>query len=491
MKLILKFLILAGAIGLVVLTEKNNWLKTNFVDEQDNFVVAKNLIEGNKLYTNYFSHHQPGAYLLSGLIQKITKPNTIQSLVKQHRQVITLWSIGWIVYIVYRFGFQMIWPMTTLELIKNIYLGNMFLAESLIMAPMVYLVLIFLQNKKIKTTEIFFIGMITMVVAMTLAPTWPVLAIITLGWWIRWKKEIEKIAVMAIGGILVFGVMMNFVDLRGYIENAVMINQKYYIQIAGGGNPVWSLLKATTTPVLYLFNGVNRPEMAMVKIMILVLIVETINLVRQKKFKQVLWVWGILTLTNLRNFELEKTYYDGFHLLIWVGLIVTIPYLIQNTKWRICGLIPIIVLLFINKNEFFKVPNYENEFEVYYSRIFNMSEAIRTIKNENSRLLAMPDEVLGYWQAGIKPAGRFIFFYKWMTEVPELKKEQLLIFASNPEYLIMKDDQGLGIGNEVKSKYQQFSYRGGESEFFVNKEAWKTYSTEKINKLRYYGLEAI
>ena len=55
----------------------------------------------------------------------------------------------------------------------------------------------------------------------------------------------------------------------------------------------------------------------------------------------------------------------------------------------------------------------------------------------------------------------------------------------------MKDDQGLGIGNEVKSKYQQFSYRGGESEFFVNKEAWKTYSTEKINKLRYYGLEAI
>jgi len=106
-------------------------------------------------------------------------------------------------------------------------------------------------------------------------------------------------------------------------------------------------------------------------------------------------------------------------------------------------------------------------------------------------LLSMPDEVLPFWQARIKPAGEFIFFYEWMTSVEQFRERQLAGIRSEPEYLIVKDYQGLEQG-ENPVKYQNFRYReGGKSEFFIRKDLFDNFSDEKINKLKYYGLEAI
>lgn len=211
-----------------------------------------------------------------------------------------------------------------------------------------------------------------------------------------------------------------------------------------------------------------------------------------KKYRLVVWIWLLLALANLRNFEFEKLFYDGFHLLIWVGLVVTIPhFLINKEKWK-WGLIPIIWLLILGRNLAMTNPNFEQDFEIYYSRIFNMSEAIKSTKEEGDRLLAMPDEVLGYWQAKIKPAGRFIFFYKWMSEVPELKEEQLSNFASKPEYMIIKGEEKLVIGKYL-GNYQTFMYRNSnkKSEFYIRKDVYENFDEEKIMRLNYYGLEAI
>jgi len=283
--------------------------------------------------------------------------------------------------------------------------------------------------------------------------------------------------------------IIGFIDIRGYFENAILINQKYYVQIAGGGNPMVSILKAVMTPFMYLFNGVNIPEMAVVKVMIVAIIGMTISLIYRKKYSQVGWIWVILTLANLRNFELAKTYYDGFHLIVWIGLVLAIPYLLAKKWWW--GMIPLFALVMINKSAFMYKSNYGDEFEIYYSRIYNMSEAIRTTKNDQDRLLSMPDVVLGYWQAGVKPAGRFIFFYKWMTGVSELKSEQMKNFDSKPEYLIIGNKEGLAIETYLKS-YKNFGYRGsGGSEFYVRDDLFKSFPKEKVERLKYYGLEAI
>jgi len=106
-------------------------------------------------------------------------------------------------------------------------------------------------------------------------------------------------------------------------------------------------------------------------------------------------------------------------------------------------------------------------------------------------LLSMPDEVLPFWQARIKPAGEFIFFYEWMTSVEQFRERQLADIGSEPEYLMIKDDQGLELSEKME-RYQNFRYReGGGSEFFIRKDVFDNFSEEKINKLKYYGLEAI
>ncbi|MDD2224926.1 MAG: hypothetical protein PHP97_02075 [Candidatus Shapirobacteria bacterium] len=485
-----KIIILFFCFFTIFLVQRQNLLKPIFVDEQDNFVVAKNLINGNKIYTNIFSHHQPGTYILSGIIQKITNPNTIEMLIQYHRQFIILWSILWIVFILCRFGFQMLGPMIAIELVKNIYLGSLFLAESLVFAPMIYLVLSFLENKFSKK-EAFFWGLIASIVGITLAPMWPVLALMILTFCWRYRKKTKNIELMIGGGVLILIITFCFINIKGYFENAILINQKYYIPFAGGDNLIRSIIKSITTPFLYLKDGLNSPESLLIKFFILIFFILIFFLFKEKKWQKIFWILLLLSLTNLRNFELQKIYYDGFHILIWVGLVMTTPFYWLKKKWWILGLLPVIFMISLNRETILNKSNTRQDFEIYYSRIFNMSEAIRTTKNNNDRLLTIPGEVLGYWQAEIKPAGRFIFFYKWMAGVEQLKNEELETFQTKPEYLIFGGDEGLSL-TEILKNYKNFSYRGSESsEFFIRNDIYKNFSKEKIDKLKYYGLEVI
>lgn len=491
MKKLFALIIFGVLMGTVVKIESHDWLRLNFVDEQDNFVIADNLIKGNKIYTNLFSHHQPGAYLASAIIQKTLKPNTILSLVKQHRQVIALWSMGWIWFLVWRFGPIMVAPLITLELIKKIYLGNMFLAESIVLGPMIYLTISFLKNEDMAKIGVFLVGGLLVGVGLTLAPMWPLLMVIGLGWIYRWRRDKSRVFLMIAGAILILALTVSFIDVRGYLENAIAINQKYYIPMVEGNNWGLSLFKAILTPFRYLLNGVYGLEVVIIKIMILALGVKIVDLIRKKDYRQIGRVVGILTLANLRDIELGKMYYEGFHLLIWVGLIMTIPLVGVGRGWKTISGLVVVGLVAIKGLAIINSPNYSQDFEIYYSRIYNMSEAIRATKADADRLLSMPDEVLPFWQAGIKPAGKYVFFYEWMGGVEQLRERQLADFRSGPEYLIVKDDQGLGLGEEIE-RYQNFRYREGEnSEFFIRKDVYDNFSEEKINKLKYYGLEAI
>lgn len=491
MRKIAAWIVFGLLIILLYRVDSHGWLRVNFVDEQDNFVVANNILEGNKVYTNIFSHHQPLTYVLSGLVQNVLEPNTIQSLVKQHRMTVTIWSTVWMFFLTWRFGWGMAGAVMLLELIKRVYLGNMFLAESLVVWPMVYLTAGFLKNEKLIKGEAFFIGILLAGVALSLAPMWPLVGVIGLGWITRWRDKTNKIVAMLIGGSLLTVAIFYFIDIGGYVRDAILINQKFYISVAGGDNLAVSFLKAIMTPFMYLTNGINLAEVLVVKILLLFLLGELIYLLIKRKFGLVAWIWIILALANLRNFELEKLYYDGFHLLIWIGLATTIPFLFLKKRGWVLSWGLLIVLMSQNRNLILKAPNYSEDFEIYYSRIFNMSEAIRLTKNNDDKLLAMPDEVLGYWQAEILPEGRFIFFYKWMSNVTELKKEQLANFEARPEYLIIKGREKLDIGKYLE-EYQNFRYRRGEnSEFYIRSDVYKSFDQKKIDKLNYYGLEEI
>jgi hypothetical protein len=56
---------------------------------------------------------------------------------------------------------------------------------------------------------------------------------------------------------------------------------------------------------------------------------------------------------------------------------------------------------------------------------------------------------------------------------------------------MIKSNEELPIDKFLEN-YQNFGYRGSEkSEFYIRSDVYKNFSKDKVDKLRYYGLEAI
>lgn len=467
------------------------WLRPNFVDEQDNFVLGNSVLEGEKLYQNIFSYHQPASYLVSALVQNTLKTNNILMLIKYHRFFVFGWSMGWWLLMILCFGGWIFGPMIILETVKIIYLGNLFLAESLVLLPIIFVGLWLIDNKNNNYGSAFLLGIITAFCGLTLAPLWPVLILVIVTFWWRWKDK--RIVAMIIGALFLIGLIASKVDILGYFENAIYINKNYYLSIASKIPLSKTLIFSFLTPFLYIINQNKMMEILIIKIMVgIFLIAELIY--GKKNWKGALQIYLILALLNLRNFELERTHYGGFHLMIWIGWLILISFwLIRkiNTKHlRLLILFPAIVLLMIINKQIREKNGLIDDFEIYYSRIFNMSQAIKVSATENDRLLSMPDEVLGYWKTGVKVAGKYLFFYKWMETVPGMRQEQINSFSSLPEYLILKSSEGLPV-EQYLTKYQRFSYRGEKMEFYIEKNKWKKMEEKVKEKVVYYGFEAI
>lgn len=467
------------------------WLRPNFVDEQDNFVLGNMVTEGQKLYHGTFSHHQPASYFLSSLVQKVLKPDNILMLVKYHRIFVYGWSMGWWLLIIMCFGGWVLIPMVILETIKIIYLGNLFLAESLVLLPMIFLGLWLIEEKKSSLGSALFLGMLTAFCGLTLAPIWPALTLIIVTFWLRWKDK--RIIAMITGAIMIIGVAALKIDISGYFNDAIYVNQKYYVAIASTLPWYKTIFCSVLTPILYLINQNKALEILILKIIIVMFLITESIYYRKDKAKTVL-AFGILLLLNLRNFELDKTHYDGFHLLIWVGWLITVTFWLVNKlkiKWLwLLTIFPIIGSIMTINEQIREKNNLADDFEIYYSRIFNISKAVEVSKSANDKLLSMPDEVLVYWKTETKTAGEYIFFYKWMEKVPIMRQKQLASFSSFPEYLVVKSFENLNVSNYL-TKYKNFTYRGKKSEFYIRKDKWENMDGRIKEQVSYYGFDVI
>jgi len=120
-----------------------------FVDEYDNIAVAHQMIKGKKLFSEVFHNRQIGPVYLSYAIQLITKPQTLYQLIAVHRLFIIAISFIFSILLLFRFGLLGLGFPILFEPIKYYFHGNLFLGESMIVYPIIYLVLLlFEKNKK-------------------------------------------------------------------------------------------------------------------------------------------------------------------------------------------------------------------------------------------------------------------------------------------------------------------------------------------------------
>jgi len=483
---------------------ENKIFEIHFVDEEENIILGSYILRGEKLYSDLFSQHQPLGYILSAAVQKVFQPQNIFMLIKRHREVVFLWSFMWSLLLVGRFGIPLLGFTFLFELTKFYLFGNMFLAESLVVYPLIFLSsLFFLSERKMGKFESFFIGVSVGISLLLLLPIWPLvlfLLVILLSFVI--KSSPKNILFLIAGCLIVVAFCLPFLSLRDYFYSTFYINLKYSVNDKAN-NPTFNLLNSFITPFLAFSSKLSAtPILYITRILSLILIIGLTFLIKKKKYLFSLLIIIILGLGNLRYIKPDVLYYGGFHRAPWYALLILLTSIVAYKifSWKkseyFKALVTIIVIYlifttgkFLSK-DLFRKRDAANDFYINYSRQFDYGEAVKIMKDSNEKLLVIPDEFLIYWQSGAPHASKYIFFYPWMMEVPGLYKEIENLFAVSPPVYFYCNCEGMKVKPLTKN-YLALRKFGSPTQLYVLPQKVEQLSQDKLSALKYYHFEFV
>lgn len=472
----------------------------HFVDEEDNFVLGHFLLQGQKLYSDLFSHHQPLGYLISAVFQLILNPQNIEMLVKRHREFMIIWSVLWSGVLIWRFKERVIAPIIIYEASKFFLLGSLFLSESLAVYPIIYLVLFLLEKRKPKNFEFFITGFLISLSAFLLAPAWPLLAVYFLFLiWIK-KLRIKEFIWLLVGGVIPLLISLPFVDIYYYFRNVFYINFKYYIPQSGEEKMPMSLIKAFLSPItaVILTSGMESSG-AIQKITAIFFFITIGMFIKLKQYKTLIVVLSILTLSNFRYFTPGKDYYAGFHLLIWYALFIFLsfyflPDLVKTFKNQILKNAVIVVIAvavitsLYSSKQLFRKNDMAHDYYVNYSEFYAYGEAIRAMRSPEDTLFVIPDQWLLYFQGDVKNNNKMVNFYGWMQLVWELNDPVVEKFKTDPPTFFFCDCEADKV-ESYSMDYTQMTRNGKKTNLWVINSKYNKLTNSQKDKLRFFDFQ--
>jgi hypothetical protein len=457
-------------------------------------VVAKYLLSGEKLYGGIFSHHQPLMYVLSMIVQKITDPNSIYLLIKRHRELVAVWSILWSLFLIKKFKLTAAGFVIIYEILKFVLLGNLFLAESLAVYPVIYLTFLVLKREKLKEIQQFFAAVCFSFTTLLLSSVWPLLVVLAVFIYIN-NKSILKLKYLLPGIILPFIFVLPFISISGYFNDTVWVNYKYYIPYSGN----MSLIDSFLSPFLLFFTKTSRGLAEFIQALVVVLAVYFV--INFKKNKGLfLFIFISLGLANMHYTQPGLAYFRGFHSLIWVALLILFAVFSLSAvseisrKYAIlsfvlfAGVIYFLIQTSVLEGLFIQ-RDVGNDFYINYSRQFDSGEAVRIMKNKKDSLFVVPDEMLIHWQAGdVKHFSRFTFFYDWMEKTDDFKDEVHTLFQQSPPTFFYCDCKDMDI-YELTQGYSRMKKHGEYTNLFVLPQKLEEITNKQKQDLIFLGYE--
>lgn len=471
----------------------------HFVDEDDNLVLAKYLLNGEKLYKDVFSHHQPLSYIFSAGVEKITQPNSLHSLITRHREAIIIWSFVWALLLISRFGLLMFFTVVTYELTKIYLLGNLFLSEAIVVYPLLYILAVaFIQRINRIKLDYFLVGICLALSLFLLSPIWPMLLI--LGLIISKKFDYKNIGLIILGFLIIVTVIIPFISIKDYVHNAFFINFNYYIPIVSKNSWTENPIKSIFTPILSLVMPIQGSKILIViQTFSLVFLINLIIILRKHLFKTFIII-VVLGLANIRYIEPGQQYYSGFHMLPWfISLLFFCFYLTfinlrENKDIRIRNILISFITIstmfcFIRGGEYiFTKTDKASDYYINYSQQFDMGIAVNIMKNLNDDLFVVPDQWLIYWQADISHSTKMLNYYAWMSSVSELKDIVENNFQTSPPTFFYCDCVGSYFGLErYWNLYKPLKKDGRLTKLLVLKSKFNELSIQQRNQLKYYN----
>lgn len=463
----------------------------HFVDEEENIVTANYMLAGERFYSDIFSQHQPVASVISMGIQKTTNPTSIFLLIKRHREFIIAWSIIWATFIIARFGLWTLPAVLTYEASKIFLLGNLFLAESLSVYPLVYLSALVITKTNIKKIECLFVGICLGFLFFLLLPLWPVLGVIAFMLANNNRKKLLiKTPYLLVGFLGVFALLSKFTSWTGWLE-AVAFNYKYYLPINAEQTSFATIIKSFSAFLISLFPGVEvTPILIITRVVSLLFILTLIYSFTHKLWKEALTLLMLLGLANIRYIPPGLDYYRGFHLNPWFGILVTFTFWLifvisKKNKCKgffaVISLLTILLVCSISKNALFVKRDVMSDYYIYFSKFVDAGGVINAIKKPDDSLFVVPDAIIVYWQGNIKHFSKYIFFYPFMEKVPIVVDDiQNLLNNKKPTffYCQCQDSQ---IMRDYLTNYTPILKNGKQTDLYIisNRANLETSAQEK------------
>lgn len=416
-------------------------------DDCFNFMGGYFILQGKKIFADFFYNHQPGMAYLSAFVQFVDKPNSIAELIISHRKFIWIASFSLTFLLYLRFGYKIVLVSILYEFSKFYVFGDRFLAESLLGYLTIYQagVIFELIRGKVNKIDVYTMPLASWAIVFLREPytltTLFLLSIYSIHFYKKDRKSFYKIM-----SIFAFLSIMSFLlnSPKEYIFNVFTINQERSITESLKDPLIFRIFSIFFYPLKFIISDTPwtllRTYIASLSFVFIA--ASLIAGLYLKKWKLLAVIFLILALSNLRPEPVNKTFFEAFHINVWLQvLIFSTVYLIfmifKSMKKASLLLVTILVFSFfalIINNGYFvhEKINTSDEFFINFSEVMGAGTIIRDLASKNDNLFVDGYDDLVLWEAKVKSS----YKYSWLTSsMPSIKiysDERVNMFRNSP-----------------------------------------------------------
>lgn len=469
------------AIVLLSLLASHHMLGFSFVDEYNNWVIGTYLLEGRVLYEEIYLNHQMLVAYISAAVQFLTNPESIYQVVVVHRAVVIVLSALFGLLMMFRFGHIGLLFFVIYELSKFYLFGHLLLGESIIAYLLAFnagVLLEKIRGQKIYWIDFILVGIFTYAITFLREPYGPV-AIATFALFILGKKY-KKQKAYSIGLFLLLTIVtLLTIPVQEYIFQVIYVNAiTVFASEAQTTNFIGSgLLKIVFYPFYVFTNGemtyIRYIQMALSALFITV----SVLLLKQKEYKLVVVMWGLLALCAVRPTIPGEEYYGAFHMLVYHSvLIFFVSYGVLCTEIKnnirhilFAPLLTIIAFQLLYPHPYIRTQNTQQTFTDQYSNYYAIGEVIHRLSEDDEKLFVNGYDSLVYVTADTTPAYPYVFFYPEMNAVNYYTDLREDMFRENPPTFYFQDciTASFVILDEVKDAYTPMIFNNSPTCLFI------------------------
>lgn len=476
-------------------------------DECFNYTAGYFIGRGRVLYEQIFYNHQMLMAYLSYGIQLLLNPQSLYQLLLYHRMFVFFFALLMNIFFLYRFGLIGFGFALLFEATKFYFMGSLFLPESLIVYPLVYLFALAWQNLKehtVSKSEIVFSGILTWVVVFLREP-FVLVALVLYGavLWGKFTKEkrISALLFLFLTLLTIFSTSMpDYLYQVGIVNRTVFKTENSANSILGAG-----LLKIFLYPFIIFFEGKATFIRSILVGLSGIFTFLLLYLVKRRRIKEILFIVVILGLANIRIVPPGWMFFEAFHMLPWYGMFIFAILLLMKELYSFASLqkgfffsILAFILLFCysiwpTHSFLYEYVDRDIEFKLNFDHYFVFGQAIKFLAQKNDRVFIDLSDDLLYWQTGLDSSYTYAVYNGPVIQFSHFTNARMTMFQKSPPdfyyyHCSPKMYESPLLPSYRKSSYIQLYYVNRPSCLYMKQSKLKTITPEmlrNINVLRF------